>query len=928
MVAIVLFSTMAANASSSNNHTRTYTNEHPLIYEDCWDMYPYSFLNEQGKPDGYNIEVIKMIFEKLKIPYTIVLKPVTQNQADLNHGNADLIVVRSTGFFSRFGHYSRNSISLITTSLATPIDKPVNIHTFSDLSKQKVTILDSGMVHRLMIDYEWGANAIPVKDINEAILKVSDTEQGQVIWYKPSLEYLKRTYNLDNIRITDVDIPLGEARFVSHNQQLLNQIDSVYTLLNSEDRFEPLQNKWFYPDRGEWQMPAWAWWLMGIATLLTIPLLYSLYYFRRKDRQLAKSYDLQNQRMSLIFEASGVRMWTYNVHTDSFNWYDRDSMNYITYPAEEFSHRYYPGDFNRLMRVIEQLIDGSITDEQVSLDIKAMDAETGDNQEHDFQMQLSVLQRNKKGNPIVILGTKKDITDELRLEQDAEERLIRYKTIFDSSTIGIIVFNAEGQLTNINEKACSLFQCDKKDIIRQSPSFRTLFELEEDHIEALDGVSMCRKVDFDNHLTSKELGHIINQSGTQIFEIHMMVACDEANEHANNLLVVIEDIRQHIEIKKQWKDKLARKRDLQHQLDNYIDHTNYLLKVSGMRMVRYSPETHTLCVKDNLSHVQYELTQTRCMTLVHERSQKRVMHLLSKMDNRSQEPFFMEVMTVIRSGENPLWLRFCMTPVHDDIEEKDAYFGICYDISELKANQLRLDEAYNTAREIEHAKNSFLKNMCYEIRTPLTAVVGFAEMLSTDITPEDEHVFTKEILDNSDHLLRLIDEILFYSRIDSDMVKITPTPTEFTELFKTNCQRGWDMAHPNGVNFIMEIPYDQLVLNIDGNNIAHLLTSLISNAAFNTKHGFVRVRFDYIGRRLIISVEDTSDGISDRELQLIKQHTGGSIDERIGISLPVCKQLAEMMNGTLEISSESGQGTIVWVSIPCQASLIKRKKFI
>ena len=53
MVAIVLFSTMAANASSSNNHTRTYTNEHPLIYEDCWDMYPYSFLNEQGKPDGY-----------------------------------------------------------------------------------------------------------------------------------------------------------------------------------------------------------------------------------------------------------------------------------------------------------------------------------------------------------------------------------------------------------------------------------------------------------------------------------------------------------------------------------------------------------------------------------------------------------------------------------------------------------------------------------------------------------------------------------------------------------------------------------------------------------------------------------------------------------------------------------------------------------
>ena len=55
--------------------TRTYTTERPLIYEDAWDLWPYVFLNENGEPDGYNIDLLKLIFKELDIPYVIKLKP-------------------------------------------------------------------------------------------------------------------------------------------------------------------------------------------------------------------------------------------------------------------------------------------------------------------------------------------------------------------------------------------------------------------------------------------------------------------------------------------------------------------------------------------------------------------------------------------------------------------------------------------------------------------------------------------------------------------------------------------------------------------------------------------------------------------------------------------------------------------------------------
>lgn len=69
-----------------------YTTERPLVYEDAWDLWPYVFLNENGEPDGFNIDLLKLIFKRLDIPFIIKLMPTLDAQADLKSGKSDLML--------------------------------------------------------------------------------------------------------------------------------------------------------------------------------------------------------------------------------------------------------------------------------------------------------------------------------------------------------------------------------------------------------------------------------------------------------------------------------------------------------------------------------------------------------------------------------------------------------------------------------------------------------------------------------------------------------------------------------------------------------------------------------------------------------------------------------------------------------------------
>jgi signal transduction histidine kinase len=116
------------------------------------------------------------------------------------------------------------------------------------------------------------------------------------------------------------------------------------------------------------------------------------------------------------------------------------------------------------------------------------------------------------------------------------------------------------------------------------------------------------------------------------------------------------------------------------------------------------------------------------------------------------------------------------------------------------------------------------------------------------------------------------------------------------------------------------------VVDIDAENLGHAIAQITSNAAQHTFSGVVRARYDYIGRRLMIVVDDTGEGIPKAELARLQDPTKSGTNNTKGLGLAICRELVRQMDGTLEISSEEGSGTTVYITIPCHATVIKRKK--
>ena len=130
----------------------------------------------------------------------------------------------------------------------------------------------------------------------------------------------------------------------------------------------------------------------------------------------------------------------------------------------------------------------------------------------------------------------------------------------------------------------------------------------------------------------------------------------------------------------------------------------------------------------------------------------------------------------------------------------------------------------------------------------------------------------------------------------------------------------------DGVNYVVENHYEQLVVEIDDANLGRIIEQIAANAAQHTYSGTVRARYDYINGKLMIAIDDTGNGMSPEKLSQIYERFSSGNHTGTGLGLPICKELAEQMGGSIDINSEEGKGTTVWITIPCTAQAKERKK--
>lgn len=258
--------------------------------------------------------------------------------------------------------------------------------------------------------------------------------------------------------------------------------------------------------------------------------------------------------------------------------------------------------------------------------------------------------------------------------------------------------------------------------------------------------------------------------------------------------------------------------------------------------------------------------------------------------------------------------------------------GTLIDIGERKKREqeqrerLRERREKEVARHITDAKSNFLKSMSYEIRTPLSAIIGFSETIRHSLlNPEEKRQGIESIMRNSHDLLQLINDILDYSKMEAGKMVVESIAFELLPLVEEMRAQHVPKALAKGLTFEVEYAFPlPAVLISDPTRIRQILQNLCCNAVKYTDSGHVKlhVRWDNGNQKLMLAVSDTGAGMTKervrRLLQPLNQARSSQIREGMGLGIAITRQLAVLLGGGLGIESEPGKGSRFEAAVACQ----------
>lgn len=240
----------------------------------------------------------------------------------------------------------------------------------------------------------------------------------------------------------------------------------------------------------------------------------------------------------------------------------------------------------------------------------------------------------------------------------------------------------------------------------------------------------------------------------------------------------------------------------------------------------------------------------------------------------------------------------------------------------LERQNEELTVARREADEANRSKDEFLARMSHELRTPLTSVLGFSRLLKqTEQTAEQQH-YCGIINQTSNLLLTIIDDILDFSRLQSDAIQLEKIPFNPVHCFNNLLEMQAPMAQEKGLFLTSDLdPNLPPALLGDPTRIGQILTNLLGNAIKFTDKGNVsfkvRAKLHDSTCRLTLSVQDTGIGISEQQQQHLFQafsQADNTISRRFGgsgLGLVIAHRLAQLMGGEIQLNSTPGEGTCI-----------------
>ena len=643
-----------------------------------------------------------------------------------------------------------------------------------------------------------------------------------------------------------------------------------------------------------------------------------------KEKRVTRKVQRLNAQLTLIMDANKTDAWTYNTKKNQFKVISKENLTETFYTPFEFSQLYDREDFKQVVKAIEGIQNREIITD--SMTVKSAPSQDGDIKI--YEITLSVLRRNKQDQPIEILGTQRDATKEKKLAEEDKNLMLKYHTVFNSSLVDMIYYDADGYLAELNETACKTFGVkNPQTLLKRKMKMTDIPSYREFDAKTLEQTQLSSITDISKVKETDERVPEVTRLGKMYYEV-MLEPIKDIHNQSLGVIAAGRDITEMVESHHRQQESARLMEERSKALKQYINDLNYTLKISDARLTNYYPATHTLDILSDITGEGTHLSQLKAVAMIHPDDRKRAKMLITRMDRLYKGTFSEILHTKLRDHNGrDIYLNFSMMPITDKEGNVTHYFGMCRNETEMAHVEKHLQEESAKAQEEEQLKNAFLLNMSYELRVPLHAVIGFAELFKKEHNREDEPIFANEIKKNTDVLLTLINDILFISRLDAHMIEYHYEVCDFASLFEGWCQMGWSDASKN-IKQITENSYNSLLVNIDPQNLGTAIQKLCGYTALTTKAGSLKSRYEYLHDELIIIVEDTGLGIEFDEVpKIFNRFMGDAKNKRIGtgLDLPIVKELVEQMGGTIDVLSEPGKGSTFFMSIPCELTSFEKK---
>ena len=258
-----------------------------------------------------------------------------------------------------------------------------------------------------------------------------------------------------------------------------------------------------------------------------------------------------------------------------------------------------------------------------------------------------------------------------------------------------------------------------------------------------------------------------------------------------------------------------------------------------------------------------------------------------------------------------------------DVSERNAVSERLQSVvTDLEARSLALEEERKRAEAASRAKSEFLANMSHEIRTPMTAILGFADLLEDDHPEIDRLETVATIRRNGEHLLSIINDILDLSKIESGKMTIENRPTDWRQLVDDVVASMRVRSDGKGIGLRAHYgPIHVPRIETDDLRLRQILVNLVGNAIKFTEVGEVVIDVRPLGwdtakPQIEFAVRDTGIGLTPEQQERIFdafEQADTSTTRRFGgtgLGLKISTRLAEMLGGSIEVSSEPGRGSV------------------